>query len=127
MPAAQETLMTQDTPICECKKIHLLNVIDGKAKLLEDDTASDVANLFKVFGDPTRIKILQSLVDQELCVCDITEILGMTQSAISHQLRVLKQASLVKYRKEGKQVFYSLDDNHVLTILCQGLDHVMHL
>lgn len=90
----------------------------------EENTLYRLAELFKVFGDPTRIRILYALSAQELCVCDIAEILGMTQSAISHQLRVLKQTHLVKFRREGKTVFYSLDDDHVATMLSQGLEHV---
>lgn len=89
-----------------------------------DETLYRLADLFKIFGDPTRIRILSALGRHELCVCDIAELLGMTQSAISHQLRVLKQMELVKFRKEGKTVFYSLADSHVSTILEQGLDHV---
>ncbi|MGI6070860.1 MAG: ArsR/SmtB family transcription factor [Blautia sp.] len=87
-------------------------------------TLQALADLFKVFGDPTRIRILYALSAQELCVCDIAQILEMTQSAISHQLRVLKQMHLVKYRREGKTVFYSLADSHVYTILSQGIEHV---
>ncbi|MCA5960601.1 metalloregulator ArsR/SmtB family transcription factor [Blautia sp. RD014234] len=83
-----------------------------------------LADLFKVFGDPTRIRILYALSAGELCVCDIASVLNMTQSAISHQLRVLKQIKLVKFRREGKTVYYSLADAHVETILSQGLEHV---
>lgn len=90
----------------------------------KEETLQDLANLFKVFGDPTRIRILYALSAQELCVCDIAEILQMTQSAISHQLRTLKQMHLVKFRREGKTVLYSLADNHVYTILSQGIEHV---
>ena len=84
----------------------------------------DLAELFKVFGDSTRIRILYVLFEAEVCVCDLAEILHMTQSAISHQLRALKQSKLVKYRREGKTVFYSLADDHVKTIMAQGLEHV---
>lgn len=84
----------------------------------------DVAELFKVFGDATRVKILFLLLKNEMCVCDIAQLLGMQQSAISHQLRVLKQARLVKYRRDGKTVFYSLADGHVETMLYQGIEHV---
>ena len=90
----------------------------------DDDTLYKLAELFKVFGDPTRIRILHSLLNQELCVQDIADTLSMTQSAISHQLRALKQSKLVKYRREGKTVFYSLADDHVVTILAQGMEHV---
>ena len=89
-----------------------------------DEILYKLADLYKVFGDPTRIRILYALSGGELCVCDIAELLGMTQSAISHQLRVLKQSSLVKFRRDGKAVYYSLADAHVATILSQGLDHV---
>lgn len=84
----------------------------------------DLADLFKVFGDSTRIKILYVLYENEMCVYDIAKLLNMTQSAISHQLRVLKQNRLVKYRKEGKTVLYTLADEHVFTILSQGIEHV---
>jgi ArsR family transcriptional regulator len=85
-----------------------------------DETLYRLADLYKVFGDPTRIRILYALSGGELCVCDIAELLGMTQSAISHQLRVLKQSALVKFRRDGKTVYYSLADTHVATILAQG-------
>ena len=84
----------------------------------------DLAELFKVFGDSTRVKILYALFESELCVCDIAQLLQMTQSAISHQLRVLKSARLVKYRKEGKQVIYALADDHVRSSLGEGMEHV---
>ena len=92
-----------------------------------DETSLRLAEVFKVLGDRTRIKLLSLLAHkEELCVCDIAEALGMGQSAISHQLRVLRGARLVKYRKEGKEAFYSLDDDHVVTLMQQGLDHVLH-
>jgi ArsR family transcriptional regulator len=84
----------------------------------------ELAELFKVFGDSTRIRILTVLFEEEMCVCDIAEVLGMNQSAVSHQLRVLKTAKLIKNRKDGKQVFYSLADDHVRTILAMGLEHI---
>lgn len=83
-----------------------------------------MAELFKLFGDPTRLKILCSLTQQELCVCDLAELIGMNQSAVSHQLRLLKQGRLVKSRREGKSVFYSLADSHVYTVLAQGMEHI---
>ena len=86
----------------------------------------DLAELFKVFGDSTRIKILCALQEEVMCVCDIAALLGMTQSAISHQLRILKQAGLVKYRRDGKVVYYSLDDEHVSNIFAQGFAHISH-
>ena len=90
----------------------------------DDEVLYELADLFRVFGDSTRIKILYVLFASEMCVCDIAQLLGMSQSAISHQLRALKQAKLVRYRREGKQVFYSLADGHVRTILGQGMEHV---
>lgn len=90
----------------------------------DNDTLYRLAELFKVFGDPTRIRILYCLAEQELCVQEIADNLSMTQSAISHQLRILKQMSLVKFRREGKTIYYSLADAHVATILGQGLEHV---
>lgn len=93
-------------------------------ELPEEEILYDLAELFKIFGDTTRIKILYVLFEAEMCVCDIAQLLNMTQSAISHQLRLLKQSKLVKYRREGKTVFYSLADDHVRTIIGQGMDHV---
>ena len=95
-----------------------------EAGLPDEESLYDLAELFKVFGDTTRIRILYVLFESEMCVCDIAEILNMTQSAISHQLRVLKQARLVRSRREGKQIYYFLADEHVRTIIGQGMDHV---
>ena len=101
---------------------------DTVKRLLEEMPAEvdlyDLAELFKVFGDSTRIKILYALFSAELCVGDLAQLLGMSQTAVSHQLRVLRTNKLVKGRKEGKIVFYSLADDHVRTILGQGMDHV---
>ncbi len=95
-----------------------------KIKMPSDEIIFDVAELFKVFGDTTRMRIICALKENELCVGDIAEITNTTISAISHQLRILKQAKLVKYRKEGKTVYYSLDDDHVLQIFEKGREHV---
>lgn len=92
--------------------------------MLTDDEFFAAADLFKMFGDSTRLKILYVLLRGEVCVCDIAKLIGMTGSAVSHQLRVLKTARLIKYRKEGKTVFYSLADSHVKTILSQGVEHI---
>ena len=92
---------------------------------LDEEALFEMAELFKVFGDTTRIKILYVLFESDMCVCDIAELLNMGQSAISHQLRVLKQAQLVKFRREGKQVIYSLADDHVRTIINNGMEHIM--
>lgn len=109
---------------CETTCIHtdLLHIVNEK---MPDETELyDLSELFKVFGDSTRIRILFVLFECEVCVCDLAEALNMTQSAISHQLKILKQNKLVKNRREGKSVFYSLADNHVRTIIAQGLEHI---
>ena len=89
-----------------------------------DEYLYELAELFKVFGDSTRIRILFVLFESEVCVCDLAETLNMTQSAVSHQLRILKQAKLIKNRREGKSIFYSLADGHVRTIISQGIEHI---
>ena len=94
------------------------------AQMPADEELYDLAELFKVFGDSTRIKILYALFESELCVCDIAQLLNLTQTAVSHQLRVLKGSKLVKFRREGKTVFYSLDDEHVRSIIGQGMEHL---
>jgi len=109
---------------CSCSVIHEDVVNRVKEIMPEEELLYDLAELFKVFGDTTRIKILCALFEAEMCVCDISNLLSMNQSAISHQLRVLKQARLVKYRKDGKVVYYSLDDEHVKRIFDQGLIHI---
>jgi ArsR family transcriptional regulator len=109
---------------CDCNIIHEDLIEKVRGVLPTPEILSLLADFFKVFGDPTRIKILSSLAESEMCVCDIAYLLNMTQSAISHQLRVLKQARLVKNRKEGKVVYYSLDDEHVKQIIDQGLVHI---
>lgn len=109
---------------CSCLVLHEETINRVKAIMPEEEKLYDLAELFKVFGDTTRIKILCALFEAEMCVCDIAALLNMNQSAISHQLRVLKQARLVKYRKDGKVVYYSLDDEHVKHIFDQGLLHI---
>lgn len=109
---------------CNCNVIHEEVVEKVRIRMPEEENLYDLAELFKVFGDTTRIKILWALAESDMCVCDIAVLLNMTQSAISHQLRVLKQARLVKYRKDGKIVYYSLDDEHVKQIFDQGLIHI---
>ena len=111
---------------CEITQVHQGAVDQVRQVLPPDEVLSDLADLFKIFGDSTRIKILYALLRSELCVC-IADLLGLTQSAISHQLRSLKQSRLVKARREGKTVFYSLADGHVRTILDQGMEHVAEL
>ena len=92
--------------------------------LPDDEILYDLAELFRVFGDSTRIKILYALFESELCVNDIAQVVGISQSAVSHQLRVLKDSKLVRFRREGKTVFYALDDDHVRSILSMGMDHI---
>lgn len=113
-----------DIERCDITIIHEDVVNRVKDNMPEEETLYDLADFFKVFGDSTRIKILWALDESEMCVCDIAASLDMTQSAISHQLRILKQAKLVKGRREGRSVYYSLDDDHVRTILDQGLIHI---
>lgn len=110
---------------CSCELIHESIIKTVKAKMPQEEALYDLAELFKVFGDTTRIKIISALLEAELCVCDIAELLNMTASSISHQLRVLRHARLVKHRKEGKVVFYSLDDEHIKILFDQGLEHIL--
>lgn len=114
----------KDIESCSFLCIHQDTVTQVLREMPDDETLYDLAELFKVFGDSTRIKILYALFEAELCVCDIAQLLGLTQSAVSHQLRVLKSARLVKPRKDGKTVFYSLADDHVRKIIAQGMEHV---
>ena len=113
-----------DIDKCDCTGIHEDVVAEVRRRLPEEEDLLDLADLFKVFGDSTRVKILCALWESELCVCDIAALLGMTKSAISHQLRVLKQSKLIKNRRDGKVVYYSLDDDHVKNIFSQGLTHI---
>lgn len=110
---------------CEYMHAHCEIIEKVMRELPAEETLYDLADLFKIFGDTTRIKILYVLFESEMCVCDIAQLLNMTQSAISHQLRALKQSKLVKYRREGRTIFYSLADDHVRAILGQGMDHVL--
>lgn len=109
---------------CQAQEIHEERLRRAASKLPPENDLLDLAELFKVFGDTTRIRILFVLFEEELCVCDLAQALSMTQSAISHQLNILKRSKLVKSRREGKSVFYSLADEHVRTIIGQGMEHV---
>lgn len=113
--------------VCEINMIHEEVVNRVKSIIPEDGIIYDLAEFFKVFADSTRMKIIYALIEKELCVCDIAAIVGTTQSAISHQLRILKQSKLVKYRKEGKIVYYSLDDEHISQIVKKGREHIEEL
>ena len=111
---------------CEerCDEIEIHSELLEKVKMPDEEKLYDLAELFKVFGDSTRIRILFVLFEAEVCVCDLAELLNMTQSAISHQLKILKSSKLVKSRREGKSMFYSLADDHVRTVIRQGMDHI---
>lgn len=116
--------MKKDLPICQEAHHHETEVTQLEEAMPAEDLLYDLADLYKIFGDSTRIKILFALFPRELCVCDIAQLLGMSMSAISHQLRVLKQAKLVKFRKAGRSVLYALADDHVKIILNQGMEHI---
>ena len=109
---------------CEFLSVHPEIIDKVKENMPEEEELLDLAELFKIFGDSTRIKILYVLFESEMCVCDIAALLGTTQSSVSHHLRTLKQAKLVKYRRQGKTALYSLADTHVTTIIGQGMDHI---
>ena len=109
---------------CDCQHVHTSEVSQVRSKMPDEDLVYEVAELFKVFGDSTRARILCALSVRELCVCDLAELLGMTQSAISHQLRILKSARIVKNRRAGKSVIYSLDDEHISAIFSIAFAHI---
>lgn len=117
-------IINEQIECCDCNEIHedLLKIVNDT--MPEETELYDLAELFKVFGDSTRIRILFVLFEAEVCVCDLAKVLNMTQSAISHQLRILKANKLVNSRREGKSVFYSLADGHVRTIIAQGREHI---
>lgn len=114
----------EEIVLCGENELHEANIALAKSNLPDDELIYDAAELFKVFGDSTRMKILYLLLECELCVCDIVALLGATQSAVSHQLRILKQNRLIRFRKQGRSVFYSLADDHVRKILDNGMDHI---
>ncbi|MDR2211260.1 MAG: metalloregulator ArsR/SmtB family transcription factor [Spirochaetaceae bacterium] len=109
---------------CDCTMIHKDVVMRVQTRMPDEEVLLNLADMFKVFSDSTRVKILWALEQSEMCVCDIAVLLGMTKSSISHQLRILRQTRLVKHRRDGKVVYYSLDDAHVSNIFAQGLLHV---
>ena len=113
-----------EVPCCDEKEVHEDKVRFVNENMPAEDALYDLAELFKAFGDSTRIRILFALFEADICVCDLAETLGMTQSAVSHQLRLLKQARLVNVRREGKQIIYYLADEHVRTIISMGLEHI---
>ena len=117
-------MAVNDVERCEIHEVHPDLVLKIRNQMPDEDELYDLAELFKAFGDSTRMRILYALSESELCVCDLAEVLNMTQSAVSHQLKILKTARLVKGVRDGKQVIYSLDDDHVKTIIGQGKDHI---
>lgn len=122
----EQERIEQEVRECVCEFMHVHEeIVDKVEKVMPDEQQLlELSEFFKVFGDSTRIKILYVLSQSEMCVCDIATLLQMGQSAISHQLRVLKQMRLVKFRRDGKTVFYSLSDDHIQTILAQGMEHI---
>ncbi len=123
----KEIVMNSDImppPVCECEELHPERIAAKRGEMPEDATLYDLADFFKIFGDSTRISILFAIDGCELCVCGIASLLGMTKSAVSHQLKILRQSALVKYRKVGKNVFYSLADEHVRDIIEKALEHI---
>ena len=119
-------MVQENTPTCQEEELHPEAIHRVREKLPQDEVLYDLAELFKIFGDSTRVKILYALLEaEELCVCDIASLMDVTQSAVSHQLRVLKGSKLVKFRREGKAVYYSLADEHVTRILSQGMEHIL--
>ena len=109
---------------CDTEHVHTSAVERVRESIPDEDTLYDLTELFRIFGDSTRVRILYALWTTELCVCDIAAVLGISQSAVSHQLRALKNVRLVKARRDGRTVYYSLDDSHVQTMIGQGLEHV---
>ncbi|CAJ37852.1 ArsR/SmtB family transcription factor [Methanocella arvoryzae] len=117
---------TNDYDSCEATQVHEGSVSRARARAIDEETVQRLSDIFKVMGDPTRLRIINALSAGEMCVCDIACALGMENSAISHQLRILKAMRLVKFRKEGKSAIYSLDDEHMLTLFNEGLKHAQH-
>ncbi|MDR0380488.1 MAG: metalloregulator ArsR/SmtB family transcription factor [Oscillospiraceae bacterium] len=118
------TNQTTELDRCDCNAIHEEVIAAVREKMPDEDILMDLADLFKLFSDSTRVRILCALQHSEMCVCDIAVLLGMTKSAVSHQLRQLRQTRLVRNRKDGKVVYYALDDEHVGNVFAQGLLHV---
>lgn len=116
--------MAKEEIFCDCDVIHGDVVEEVKKRMPKEDDLYDLSDFFKVLGDSTRVKIIWALDEKEMCVCDIAVLLNMTKSAISHQLRSLKQAELVKFRREGRVVYYSLKDDHVKDIFEKGMEHI---
>nr|WP_276662957.1 metalloregulator ArsR/SmtB family transcription factor [Syntrophomonas wolfei] len=120
----RDSMTTAGEDCCEVQCIHEDKVNLARRERLAEDTVMALADIFKTLGDATRLRILSALMQQELCVCDLAAVIDMSDSAVSHQLRVLRSQKLVKFRREGKVVYYSLADDHVRTLFAQGLEHV---
>lgn len=117
--------MNNKKDVCQIRTINEKKVYAVRRQMLDDDIFTNLSDTFKTLGDETRVKILHALSKEELCVCDISAVLDMSISAVSHQLRVLRNMNLVKYRKDGKVVYYSLDDDHIVQLLKMAYEHVM--
>ena len=111
-------------PLCECEELHEAHIEKGRAALPSAARLTELADFYKLFADETRLGIMFALDGAELCVCDIAEVLGMTKSAVSHQLKALRQMHLIKFRRSGKNVYYSLADSHVVDIIEKALEHI---
>jgi ArsR family transcriptional regulator len=111
---------------CEITILHEERVLEARKRMISDDAASGLAEIFQALADPNRVRLISAMQDGELCVCNLAALLGMTQSAVSHQLRLLRNLRLVKYRKEGRVVYYSLDDDHIRDLYQRGLEHYTH-
>lgn len=119
-------MLTKTNLMCDCNVIHENKVKESKKNMLKLKTITDMSNFFKILGEPTRIKILNTLDNNEMCVCDIANVLNMTKSTISHQLNILRINNIVKYKKVGKEVYYTLDDEHVKEVFEIALSHIGH-
>jgi ArsR family transcriptional regulator len=111
---------------CEIRILHEDAIHEAQSCLVDDETAAGLAETFQALSDPNRVRMISALIDRELCVCDLAALLGMSQSAVSHQLRLLRNLHLVKYRKEGRVVYYAIDDDHIRDLFQRGLEHFHH-
>lgn len=128
MPDSGTSTSHRDIPkdLCDVELFDPERVTAAREQMLPDDQVEDLSSIFQCVGDPTRIKILRALMSSELCVCDLAQVLGISVSAVSHQLRTLRGLNLVKYRREGRMAYYSIDDEHVRSLLATGLEHIRH-
>lgn len=116
----------EQAPTCEIECFHHEVVEEARKEMLTTEQANRLADIFKALGDPNRVQLLNVLTHRELCVCDLSIVLNMSVSAVSHQLRLLRNLRIVKFRKEGKMVYYTLDDNHIVNLFTEGLEHINH-